>query len=418
MHLKKQLLHLYLLEIFGSLSLTDGIWIIFLIQRGFSLVEVGLAETAFHIASFFFEIPSGAIADLFGRKKAMIASYLCMILSAVLTVAAWNLPSLCLAMVFTAFSYNLNSGTRDALTYDSLKAGGEEERYLSVNSNQRFLCSAAVSLSKLTTGIAGRIGYILSYGCNVVFCGISILLIGGIKEPQVTESQKNRAKFSFATIGRDMLRQLTGSFRFLRQRPDIAIKMLLDAVIGCGGTLTIFFLQQHFSANGVPLGQIGIFLLVVEIGGMAGTKCAAILARNIPFGRLAGICALLAAGSVALTGSSIPALSVSGGFALRFFSLILETATSNEINRELPSDQRATLISVGSILFSIAMIAATPPLSFLCDAIGTGSAFLSEGAVLGGTAVCLLLLGKKAFFPFTSSSREKDTAVSAGNRRQ
>lgn len=53
MHLKKQLLHLYLLEIFGSLSLTDGIWIIFLIQRGFSLVEVGLAETAFHIASFF-----------------------------------------------------------------------------------------------------------------------------------------------------------------------------------------------------------------------------------------------------------------------------------------------------------------------------------------------------------------------------
>ena len=60
MHLKKQLLHLYLLEIFGSLSLTDGIWIIFLIQRGFSLVEVGLAETAFHIASFFFEIPSGA----------------------------------------------------------------------------------------------------------------------------------------------------------------------------------------------------------------------------------------------------------------------------------------------------------------------------------------------------------------------
>lgn len=131
MHLKKQILRLYLLEIFGSFSLTDGIWIIFLIQRGFSLVEVGLAETVFHIASFLFEIPSGAIADLFGRKKAMIASYLCMILSAVLTVAAWNLPSLCLAMTFTTLSYNLNSGTRDALSYDSLKACEEEDRYLS-----------------------------------------------------------------------------------------------------------------------------------------------------------------------------------------------------------------------------------------------------------------------------------------------
>ena len=142
MHLKKQILRLYLLEIFGSFSLTDGIWIIFLIQRGFSLVEVGLAETVFHIASFLFEIPSGAIADL----------------------------------------------------------------------------------------------------------------ISGMKEPQVTEAQRNRAKFSFTTIGQELWRQLTESLRFLRRHTDIAVKMLLDALIGCGGTLTIFFLQQHFSANGISLG--------------------------------------------------------------------------------------------------------------------------------------------------------------------
>ena len=157
-------------------------------------------------------------------------------------------------MTFTALSYNLNSGTRDALTYDSLKACEEEDRYLSVNSNQRFLCSAAVSLSKLATGIAGRIGYLLSYGCNMVFSGISILLISGMKEPQVTEAQKNRAKFSFTTIGQELWRQLTESLRFLRRHTDIAVKMLLDALIGCGGTLTIFFLQQHFSANGISLG--------------------------------------------------------------------------------------------------------------------------------------------------------------------
>ena len=385
MHLKKQILRLYLLEIFGSFSLTDGIWIIFLIQRGFSLVEVGLAETVFHIASFLFEIPSGAIADLFGRKKAMIASYLCMILSAVLTVAAWNLPSLCLAMTFTALSYNLNSGTRDALTYDSLKACEEEDRYLSVNSNQRFLCSAAVSLSKLATGIAGRIGYLLSYGCNMVFSGISILLISGMKEPQVTEAQKNRAKFSFATIGQELWRQLTESLRFLRRHTDIAVKMLLDALIGCGGTLTIFFLQQHFSANGISLGRIGFFLLIAELGGMAGTKSAAALAGKLPFGRLAAVCALLAAGAAMLTGSAVPALS---------------------------SDQRATLISVSSILFSIAMIAATPALSFLCEALGTSIAFAISGAVLGVTAACLLFLGKNAFFPVSGK------AVSSHTKRE
>lgn len=80
---------------------------------------------------------------------------------------------------------------------------------------------------------------------------------------------------------------------------------------------------------------------------------------------------------------AVPALSVAGGFGRGSFLLFLETATSNEINRELPSDQRATLISVSSILFSIAMIAATPALSFLCEALGTSIAFAISGCGAG-----------------------------------
>ncbi len=397
MKLKRQIRLFYLLEIFGTFSLTDGVWVLFLLQRGFSLMEVGIAETVFHIASFLFEIPSGAIADLFGRKKTIAASYICMTLSAFLTLIAWNLPSLCLAMVLTTLGYNLDSGTRDALTYDSLKACGQEERYLSVNSNQRFLCSVAVSLSKLTAGIAGRIGYVFSYLCNMAFSGTSVLIAWNMQEPAVTEAQKNRPRFSLSALGRGILEQIAVSARFLWQHREIAAKMALDALCGCGATLTIFFLQQHFSANGVPFGWIGVFLLAVEAGGMAGTKCAPWLAARLPFGRLAKGCVVLSFLALLLTGSALSALSVSGGFLLRFSTLVLETATSGEVNRDLPSDQRATLISVGSLLFSVCMIAATPALSFLCEALGTGPAFRLEGTVLAVAAAAILLLGRKAF---------------------
>lgn len=393
--IKQQIFRLYLLELFGSFSLTDGVWIIFLLQRGFSLVEVGLAETVFHIASFLFELPSGAIADLFGRKKAMIASSLSMILSCVLMIAAWNLPLLCLAMVFTAFSYNLNSGTRDALTYDSLKADGKEDRFLAVNANQRFLYSVSASLSKLSTGLAGRIGYVWSYCCNILFSGVGIVLIDGMKEPQVTQAQKNRPKFSCATLLQDLGRQLAESGRFLRRRPDTAVKMLLDAMIGCGGTLTVFFLQQHFSANGVSLGQIGVFLLIAELGGMVGTRCAAWLGKRLPFSTLAMACAFLSCAGVMLTGSSRSLLAVTGAFFLRLFSVLLETITSEKVNRELPSDQRATLISVGSILFSVIMILFTSPLSILCSALGTGRAFFVFGGLLGAASMGFGIFGRK-----------------------
>lgn len=400
MKIKRQIRLFYLLEIFGTFSLTDGVWILFLLQRGFSLMEVGIAETVFHIASFLFEIPSGAVADLFGRKNTIAAGYICMTLSAVFTLIAWNLPSLCLAMVFTTLAYNLDSGTRDALTYDSLKACGQQERYLSVNSNQRFLCSVAVSLSKLAAGTAGRIGYVLSYFCNMAFSGTSVLIAWNMQEPEVTEAQKNRPRFSLSAFGRGIVKQIAVSARFLWHHGEIAAKMALDALTGCGATLTIFFLQQHFSASGVPFGWIGVFLLAVEAGGMAGTKCAYWLADRVPFGRLAKGCVLLSVLSLLLTGSALPALSVSGGFLLRFSALVLETATSGEVNRDLPSDQRATLISVGSLLFSVCMIAATPLLSFLCETLGTGLAFRLEGTALAAAAAAILLLGRKAFRSF------------------
>ena len=37
----------------------------------------------------------------------------------------------------------------------------------------------------------------------MVFSGISILLISGMKEPQVTEAQKNRAKFSLPPLDKN-----------------------------------------------------------------------------------------------------------------------------------------------------------------------------------------------------------------------
>ena len=54
-------------SIIGNLSLT-GAWVAILAARGYSLVEIGIAETVFHIVSLMFEIPSGVLADVFGKK--------------------------------------------------------------------------------------------------------------------------------------------------------------------------------------------------------------------------------------------------------------------------------------------------------------------------------------------------------------
>ena len=72
-NIRKQLSKLYLSSVLGNLSLT-GAWVAILAARGFSLVEIGIAETVFHITSIIFELPSGVMADIFGRKKMLMVS--------------------------------------------------------------------------------------------------------------------------------------------------------------------------------------------------------------------------------------------------------------------------------------------------------------------------------------------------------
>ena len=57
-NLRKQIRLLYTTGILGNLSIT-GAWVVIMASRGFSLVQIGFAETVFHITSLLMEIPSG-----------------------------------------------------------------------------------------------------------------------------------------------------------------------------------------------------------------------------------------------------------------------------------------------------------------------------------------------------------------------
>ncbi len=122
----------------GNISFA-GAWVAILSARGFDLTEISIAETIFHITSLILEIPSGVLADVFGRRKMLIAStILCMTGNAVMIMSK-DIFSVCLSIAFMAASYNFSSGTVDALAYDSLKLADAEESFEKYNSNQLII---------------------------------------------------------------------------------------------------------------------------------------------------------------------------------------------------------------------------------------------------------------------------------------
>ena len=151
--LAKQIRTLYITGVLGNLSLT-GAWVVILAARGFSLVEIGFAETLFHITSLICEIPSGMLADIYGRKKMLALGNVMAIAGDLVMFFSTDFWLVALSMPFHAMAYNFASGSGEALAYDSMKLEGAEAGYERYNSNQSIIYRIATGVSTLMAGLA------------------------------------------------------------------------------------------------------------------------------------------------------------------------------------------------------------------------------------------------------------------------
>ena len=78
----------YVFQIVNKFNFVSAIWIIFLQSRGFTLSQIGLAESFFHLAPVTLELPSGSIADILGRKWSMAMGALLIAVSTTLMFVA------------------------------------------------------------------------------------------------------------------------------------------------------------------------------------------------------------------------------------------------------------------------------------------------------------------------------------------
>ncbi|MDE6998043.1 MAG: MFS transporter, partial [Oscillospiraceae bacterium] len=157
--LPKQKAALLALEWATAFRPAGSVWVLLLALRGFSLVEIGLAETVFHIVSLCFELPSGLLADLMGRKRTLAASHVLFLLSALLMTASLDTGGVYLSLAASAIGYNLQSGTREAITYESMIQGNQEAGYLKFSSLQNCVYRFSGGGAMLLAGATVRLGW-------------------------------------------------------------------------------------------------------------------------------------------------------------------------------------------------------------------------------------------------------------------
>ena len=350
--IQKQLRKLYSSSVLGNLSLT-GAWVAILAARGFTLVEIGIVETVFHITSLVFEIPSGVLADVFGRKKMLLFSTLMRMIGNVIMIASNDLGMVCASIAFHALSYNFSSGSGDALAYDSLKYAGQVCRFEGYMATQFMIYRLCSGISTLCAGFALTIGHRIAYGTDLVSAAIQIVLLAALHEIK-PDSGAGEAS---------VLRRLTAcfkeSFTFLGNARKAFGLMLSNSLVGVVDTLLLFFLQAKLSERGMPVWCLGLALLVMQMGGIIGSKMIVKLNR-CGYKKIFAGCALLVAAGLLMEHSPLWWVMTAGGFLSAMGDDALQIRTNAILQDMFPSEQRATLTSVESFSFSVIMIVLSP----------------------------------------------------------
>ena len=249
-NIKKQINRLYSSAVFGQISLS-GAWVAILAARGFSLAQIGFAETVFHIVSILFEIPSGVLADVFGRKKTLVISCIMRMLGNLVMIFSNNFAMVCLSIGLHALCYNFSSGSGDALAYDSLKSVGQEERFERYASNQLVIYRVCEGLSTLTAGFALVIGYKLAYATGVVAAVVQLALLAGLVEIRLSPLPQN------FNVWKEIANCFKQSFLFLKEAKKAMLLMFTNSFVGALDILLLFFLQAKLPMAGIPNWALG-----------------------------------------------------------------------------------------------------------------------------------------------------------------
>ena len=351
--IRKQIYTLFTITALSSFQIAGASWVVLLAARGFSMVEIGIAESFFHLASFLFEIPSGVISDVFGRKRSMILSQCMFIVSALCMMFSESLPGVCIALVLDAFGYNFASGTREALAYDSLKLAGHEDSYIEFSSREYSIFRLGNAGAILCAGLALFIGYRRAYLLDVLLGLVCLFFSFGLTEVALEEMQfEGSVSSRIRKCFKETFHFLTHNFRALRL-------MFWNALIGAVSILTVFFLQAQLSLTGIPDFLLGPVLFVISTGGAIGARITPRLSR-FRYRHISAFCVAGTIVGILLDLSRLPLLMCAGGFLLNLTDDMLEVRTDAMLNERFPSSQRATLISVSSLCFSTVMIILSP----------------------------------------------------------
>lgn len=372
---------------FCSFFGVTALWVLYLTHRGMSLVEVGLLESIFHVSSFLFEVPSGALADRLSYRAVLILGRVCAMISSIILIFSHDFLWFAVGFIISAWSYNLNSGTTDALVYESLRCLNQEKRYIKVSANVNALYELADTLGIFVAGWFVTAYFEGVYWIQIAISMLAILSVLMMREPRKSQRKEEKVTSYFAILKNAAL--------FLKENGQLRFLMLFFALFEGVAATYYFYFQSLVDGYGFKGYQISLLMIASAVFQIIGAKISPQIERWAGQANLILYFSALLCGLLILSFVNQLPLLIGCFITLNTLVSVSQPIFSNYFNALIPSSSRATLLSVSSMLFSVAMIVLFPLSGWLIERLRFTVSFGAMGMVLSLVLVVLVIVMKR-----------------------
>ncbi|MFA5135936.1 MAG: MFS transporter [Patescibacteria group bacterium] len=382
----------YLFNFFNSLEFFAPVIVLFWQSKGLNFSQIMLLQSIYALGVIVLELPTGALADYFGKRISLILGSLFYTAGFLIYGISHTFLHFVIGELTVATGAALISGADSAFIHESLKAIGKGHEYKKTEGGVRGLTSLSRAFGKVIGGLLGSIS--LSY--TLLATAVSTFF-GFITSATFTKTQENiprEEKTAYMQIIRD-------SLKIVLERKTVLWLVLFFAFFNALIWSTNWFSQPYLQMLGIPVIYFGIifasFSLITAVGSSYIETFERITKRPFIFMGILTVVSLFLLG----TFPSIYMIPLWAFFNL--FLVLNQTFVSHKVLSFVPENRAATVLSFMNLIRRFIYAGFGPILGFIGDRFGLLSALQFNSGVLL-IVLCGLYIARKKWIIAKKSS--------------
>jgi MFS family permease len=380
-------------------ALIWGVNTLFLLSVGFDIFEVMLINAAYTVAQVIFEVPTGVVADTVGRRVSYLLAVATILVSTLLYVgfglAGYGLWPFVAASALLGVGYTFYTGAVDAWMVDALQSVGYEGRLEPIFARYGVTFGVFMLIGTTAGGLLGQVDLWIPYVVRAVVL-VPAFLLGLLVMRDL--GFKPRA-LTLGSFGRETRRIAREGVTYGLSSRVVRFIMFASLVQG------VFFMYGFYSWQKYFLDLLGSDLVWVT-GVIAALVGLTQIFGNLLVGRITA--RVPDRGLILMVCAAVTSVTVIGAALVQQFWVAVPLYLVSTIafgisvpvkqgwlNARIPSQQRATIISLDALFGDGGSTVGQVGLGWLSQTVSIPFAWL-VGGLVQGVSVPLLGVARRA----------------------